>query len=358
MNKIIPKNSRCASLITFPDFDDTAKNLTSDAAKKGFQVIILMSGPVTENRPVWAKNITCVKKYSLEGMWYFLRSKYVFFTHNHYPGVRVISNQTIVNLWHGMPIKDIGKMDSNSIVPVATYTIASCEYFCNYFSKAFNMPREAVIDVAHPRLKSFLEPVADIRNALVKTDEQFGIWLPTYRHSQLSGGRTDGDAALDIVGIEDIDYPELDATLVKKKIVIYIKPHPMNLKQVSEKAKECTNIRFIDDKYLMNLNTTLYEAMALSDFLITDISSVYFDYKILHKKIIIAFCDKDKYIQARCVGGRSYDDIIREPVICTQKELINALTETVKPTDDFEYMKNWQLDNVNKNIFEELSKIA
>jgi CDP-glycerol glycerophosphotransferase (TagB/SpsB family) len=357
LNFITPKSRKLATIITFPDFDDTAKNLVKDAAEKNIRIVILLSGVGKKITPQWASNIKCVKKYSFVGVWTFFRSKYVFFTHNHYPGAKVYSTQIIVNLWHGMPIKDIGKFDNNSIIPKATYTLASCDYFKNYFSKAFEMPLNAVINVAHPRLKSFINPDKNIINQFVKPDEKFGIWLPTYRHSILSGGRKDGDDELDIVGIENINYPDLDARLIIEKTIIFIKPHPMNLKQVSEKAKICKNIRFIDDGFLAERNTSLYELMALSDFLITDISSVYFDYKILNKKIIIAFCDKDKYTQSRCVGGRSYEKIISEPVIRTQTEFLKALNTNYVHDEDFEYMEYWQMENVNKNIFEQISSL-
>jgi len=358
VNRITPKNKNIISIITYPDFDDTAKNLVIDAIGKDIEVFILLTGESNQKKPSWAKNTVCVKKYSLKGMLYFIKSGYVLFTHNYYPYISLAKNQTVVNFWHGMPIKDIGKMDNNSIVPVANYSIASCEYFKEYLCKAFDMPIENITEIAHPRLKSFIKPDRKIRNVFAKKNEMLGIWLPTYRYTKLSGGRSDGDVNLDVVGIIDIDYEALDLFLINENIVIYIKPHPMNFQQVSEKAKVCRNIRFIGDNYLLDNNTSLYELMALSDFLITDVSSVYFDYKLLNKKIIIAFCDKLKYINSRCGGGRSFDDIVTEKNVNTQQELMaEILSISDLNNNDFEYMKYWGMDDVKKNTFDQLSKL-
>lgn len=353
-NIIVPKNKNSICVITYPDFDDTSKNLIRDSIAKKKKVTLLISKYTGGDLPYWSKDAHIYRKYSLKGIWSFLRSYYVFFTHNHYPGLRINNNQMIINLWHGMPIKDIGKFDKKAIIPKANFTIASCDYFQKYLSLAFDMPLNSILKLPHPRLKSLFNTDSKLKSKFVSENESFGIWLPTYRKTIMSESREDGDSKLDIIGIENINYSSLDEELIKRNVVIYVKPHPMNLKQVVPAALACKNIKFIDDDWLAKQNITLYEVLALSDFLITDISSVYFDYKVLNRKIIIAFCDKSKYIQSRCQNGKNFEEIVNEKVIYNQQELLDQI-DTSMYTPNKEYIVFWEKEKIVNNFFDELN---
>lgn len=51
------------------------------------------------------KNVKYVSIY--RGLYYFLTSKYFFYSFGKYP-IKPAPNQMVVNLWHGMPLKKLG----------------------------------------------------------------------------------------------------------------------------------------------------------------------------------------------------------------------------------------------------------
>ena len=80
----------------------------------------------------------------------------------------------------------------------------------------------------------------------------------------------------------------------QKNILIVIKPHfaqdtsYLNLKELS-------NIVFIDDDFFADNNITSYEFISSCDALITDYSSVYFDYLLSDRPVAAVWEDIEDY---------------------------------------------------------------
>ena len=122
LDKLIKKDEKLLVFSSQPDLDDNSFAF--------FKYIIEEKRVRSKLRAVWliddinskakyiekvescenrlAADVYFVKKNSLLGMFYYVRSRYVFFTHGIFLGVRVPKNHIVVNLWHGMPIKNIG----------------------------------------------------------------------------------------------------------------------------------------------------------------------------------------------------------------------------------------------------------
>ena len=67
--------------------------------------------------------------------------------------VRAGDHQTIVELWHGMPIKAIGAFDGKSAseVPFMHYSVATSNFFADIVAKSFYIPRDRVLVTGLPR---------------------------------------------------------------------------------------------------------------------------------------------------------------------------------------------------------------
>lgn len=353
INKIIPKIDNKCCIITYPTFDDTAKNLIGDAKFSCYKTIILTDVCGKLQVPSWCLDVPVFYKYSLIGLYHFITSRLIVFTHNHIPGIIPVSNQILLNVWHGMPIKDIGLMDNNKgIVPKAHYTIASGDFYKKYLSKAFGMPIDNVLPLPHPRLKSMW---CENKDFFADQHSVIGLWLPTYRVSNKKESRVDGDANLKGVGIDDIDYVALNDFLKLNNHIIFIKPHPMSDLACFSEIDNLDNIKLINDEWLNSRSLSLYTFLGMTDYLITDISSVYLDYKLLNKPIIIAFADKNQYLSARCTGGIDYDDVIVEEVLTTQNELEKSLVDInskVLSLPACKYVEYWDSTTIMGNFFE------
>jgi CDP-glycerol glycerophosphotransferase (TagB/SpsB family) len=293
--------------------------------------VILSEGRVSA--PSWARlgNIKHRKKYSVRGVYQYLTSKYVFFTHGCFSEARVVSRQVSTNVWHGMPIKKIGtyiNVDHHSVN--CKFVVATSPFFARILAHAFNIPLEQVIVSGNPRndiLTRALKP--GVRVKMCST-MHLVFWLPTYRQSVFGEIRLDGASESNIFNMPDLDIHELNEYLIGIDATVVVKPHPMarGLTQV-DSAKKLSNIIFIDEDWLSWNELTLYEALAQSDFLITDISSVLIDYLVMDKPIICHFPDMEAYKNSRGLIWDFRPEDYGIPVVTTQAELVAALQLTL-----------------------------
>ena len=76
--------------------------------------------------------------------------------------------------------------------------------------------------------------------------------------------------------------------------LVIVKPHPaQDLSHI--RALELSHLRFIDDELFAAHGITSYEFLACTDALITDYSSVLFDYLLTGKPVGLTFEDIDAY---------------------------------------------------------------
>src|SRR5699024_6633597 len=85
--------------------------------------------------------------------------------------------------------------------------------------------------------------------------------------------------------------------LIKKNITIVIKVHP-HQKNLSLFKKQYSNIKILDDS-MLDINVDFYNYIPAFDSLITDYSSIIFDYLLLDKPIAFAIEDYDEYLDKR-----------------------------------------------------------
>lgn len=98
--------------------------------------------------------VKVLQRWSLRGLNAFSSLKFVFHTHGSYFFVAPsILAPTIVNLWHGMPIKAIGHLDKNlkKNFTYSDYCIAISEYYQKLMAKAFGLSENQVLPTGLPR---------------------------------------------------------------------------------------------------------------------------------------------------------------------------------------------------------------
>ena len=120
-----------------------------------------------------------------------------------------------------------------------------------------------------------------IRDSLnISEDTVLVLYLPTHR-------KEGNDSS---VYTKSLELSKYDNVLHHHNIQFIIKPHFYDI----------DNFRLFKDsssiKVLFDLDIDLYELLASSDALVTDYSSVFFDYELLRKPIFIFPFDLDEYI--------------------------------------------------------------
>lgn len=296
---VVPKNPKWLVLCTVPDFDDAVRSLQAAAAIKGYEIKLLLSDSHS-SVPAWVDRhrVEVRHRFSVRGIWLYHRGQTVLFSHGLFSRWRPNSRQIVVNIWHGLPIKRIGYIDGKLAedVPKAHYTIAHLDSLRGVMADAFGLPTDRVLDLCHPRIDS-LNIASNLDHPWSDISERLVLWLPTYRESRVGDVRIDGQLnSKELVSRGVLN--ELNELMRRHNSICVIKPHPMSSDDWKTGLSfDC--IRTLSDGELQLMGLTLYQLLARASVLITDLSSVYFDFKVTGRPIVIFFPDIDYYVGAR-----------------------------------------------------------
>ena len=102
------------------------------------------------------------------------------------------------------------------------------------------------------------------------------------------------NASNDISIMSTENFKKLQKILALRHITLIIKPHPSQDMDVF-KAIESNNIKVFENKTLSDNDIEPYTLLGSADALVTDFSSVYFDYLLVDRPIAFELSDKKTY---------------------------------------------------------------
>jgi CDP-glycerol glycerophosphotransferase (TagB/SpsB family) len=266
--------------------------------------------------------VTIVRTRSLKQLYYLATSKY-WITNNHYYHFLTKRRETImINTWHALGAfkkfalhsaktdEDVKrfKKDGENI----DYLLVSSKELKDIYSEALNVPKDKILSMGIPRTdelfneslkeelkKNFLEKYSFVK------DKKLILYAPTFRdHEKIKFNM------------------KLDLELLKRtfgeEYRILLKLHPIirNKYVVPEELKD-----FVIDVRDENINTL----MISSDILITDYSSVVFEYTLLKKPIIFFAYDFHKYNEELRGFYFPYEEFIPGPMVKTTEEIVEVI---------------------------------
>lgn len=258
---------------------------------------------------------------SLPYYYYLSKAKYLV-NDTSFPG-RFIkkAKQIYLNVWHGTPLKRMGRDNADEIYSMgnvmrnllaADYLLFPNTYMEEKMSEAYmldNLYNGMVIHEGYPRNSIFFsgESGDKLKKRLGYEGQQLIMYMPTFR------GKAD---KIEVEGFKSKIHQhlcELDSRLSDEQTLL-IKVHPFIQNQIE--ISQYSHIKPIPD------TLDSYEVLNACDVLITDYSSVMYDFAITKKKIILFAYDYNEYIRERgmyekitdypFLMAESVDDIIRE----------------------------------------------
>ncbi len=293
------------------------------------RVVLLMSG--SEALPTWTIGTKTlrVRKNSIAGFLWFCSARYVFFTHPCF--TRTFPADVIsVNVWHGMPIKKIGRLIENDPVILSRYALATSPFWGDIMRQTIS-PESCLLAVGLPRNDRLFSDRDEVMRKLgIPTDKRLLAWLPTYRASARGLPREDGTDAGNAFAMPALDPEDVNSLLKARNAVAIVKPHPM---AAFSGVKTFSNLLIVDDAWLRERGVSLYEFLGATDLLISDISSVVIDYLLLDRPIIHAFADLDVYASSRGFTVEPITDYFAGPVVGNARELLRALDSALAGDD-------------------------
>ncbi len=285
-----------------------------------------------------------VKRFSIRYCYYLARCKYYIFNSRQPVWIKKREGNVFLQTWHGTPLKRLvfDLEDINSATPRYKkqtykqsrswdYLVAANQYSSDIFKRCF-IYNKTMLETGYPRNDIMHwdnkdEIASEIRDKLgIPKDKKTILYAPTWRDDEYY---TKGQYKFSL---------KLDLNLMKEELgdeyVILLRTHYFIADSLDVTGLE-------DFAYNLSNYDDISELYLISDHLITDYSSVFFDYANLKRPMLFFTYDLEKY---RDVLRGFYIDIEEElpgPLLFTTEEVIEALRNMTELTE--EYKKKYDI---------------
>lgn|SRR5699024_5693453 len=308
VNKYIPKNK---NRILFFDSKEVYLNnyamyryMIENNLNKKYKIYYSMPGlkNTLDHTP---KNVAFISGFLKTAIIYLTSSTVFLDTGN--LRIKPSKNQEVLNLWHGTPLKRIGLCSkaSGTTLPknslnAFSHVLVSSQNFINTFIQSFNLRENQVIIGGQPRIDSLFNTNDTLKNLGIDKNNYHKIimWMTTYRISydnRLNHTSKSNWSKTNLPIITDMnEVRKLNDYLIDNNTLIIIKIH-QGSKFTREELQSLSNILVIQDKDIIQKGLQLYEILAQCDALITDYSSVFFDFLLLDRPIGFIIDDIEDY---------------------------------------------------------------
>lgn len=286
---------------------------------------------------------------SLAGMWCSLRAGvYVYDSTPDDINYGASFKALRVNLWHGVPLKRIERdidtpsspiwrglhgsmMDRAKLWLRAPWifhpphlVIATSEKLKPIFASAFGVPSCSVLVSGYPRNDAALNVArsTDLEmlvnpgpGRVTKRGGKAILYMPTFRDEGATPLPTPAQ------------QKELSALLRAFDAKLYLKLHPLDVGRLTVTPD-------VDSIAIIPSAVDVYEAIGDADILVTDYSSVFFDFLLFDRPLIFYCPDLDIY-QTRDRGMYfDYDDVTPGPKALSWDQFLRALAQTLRGDHD------------------------
>lgn len=176
------------------------------------------------------------------------------------------------------------------------YVLLQAEVFRDALTYEYNLSAHSkLLMLGYPRNDELLHPTVDeVRRALNADYQKLIVWYPTFRQ-QKNGKRVVSSISLPV--IHDLEAAQrLNDCARENGVLILLKPHfAQDMRLIQRQS--FSNLRIISDDFLKEKALSSYRLLASSDALVSDYSSVYYDYLLTDKPIGLVWEDVEEYKQ-------------------------------------------------------------
>ncbi len=342
-------------------------------------------------RPIWIshnkeiirflnrKNYEAYYYHSLKGIWFALRGKvYLFDNYSKDINFWQSGGAIKINLWHGIPLKKIQadnifdkvRHPKNSLErwksfprrlsdeKATHYVLTTSRFLIPIFSSAFCTRK--ILTSGYPRndrlveekIENILTDAESYNKAKIEAflleknvnkeaakNKKMIYYMPTFRDSETKF-------------FQIMDLGKFQQFLKRNNLLFCVKLHPKSKLEVEFKRIEGGNIQVIDR------DSDPYVFLEVADVLVTDYSSIYFDFLLADKPIVFFDYDLEEYLQDSREMYFDYQGFTPGEKAATEKELEKALIAACYPDETYErYYGNFRR-KIKEKVFDQTEGLA
>lgn len=280
-------------LCTHSEFENFEIGVAYKQAKEN-DFIMLM-----ERYGLKRSNVKLLKVNSKEYAQYLATAKYLF-NDTSFPVYFIKrEGQIYLNTWHGTPLKTLGRSTAEDYYDIANlqknfmaadYLLYPSEYMKKHMLKDYMLTdifQNQILLSGYPRNEIFFDKEREkiVRAENNMENKQCIAYMPTWRGNVRMVNKRQRDHIINY--LQKIDQKLNDDQ------VMYVNLHPYVENTV--KYNQFLHIKAFPKEY------ETYDFLNACDLLITDYSSVFFDYAVSGKKIILFTYDEEEYFKNRGV---------------------------------------------------------
>ena len=326
-------------------------------------------------RPIWltsnSKIVEELRKkgwesyrlYSFKGIYYALRAGIYLFNINVHDDINYFLSRGVkkINLWHGIPVKKGGYdvdlkgnyfyelYQGSGWKKVKQYFQHPWEYdVCDLVVATSEKTKKLMEGIFGPRARrvealgypcqdtiagdlnsclSLEKQIVDIFKGLKTKGEGIVLYMPTYRDMCVHENKEMK------VGI---DWKRLDEFLETINTVFFLKLHPIDRSDYSFLAS-LKRIKLIDP------SVEVYMLFQYTDVLVTDYSSVFYDFLMTEQPIVFYCYDLEEYVMKNRTLYPDFFDSLPGPMVKDFETLINILKDIKEGRFKFDCAKTLQI---------------
>lgn len=282
---------------------------------------------LTKNKKLFTKLRTkfgnhIIYAFSTQALLVYLKAKFVLLSNGNgdiFPFTPTNKKQIVINMWHAITFKNVGYLSkvniSGKINLNLNYFLVCSETERKRMMDAFRYPEETFITFGYPRNDIYF---GQQKNQKTRDKKTTILYLPTFRDT----------APTEFFPFSDFDKKDLNRFLSKNNVEIIIKPH----------KRDSTNQRLLDilkDNPNIKIKTSVINDIDIQqmllecDILLTDYSSVYFDFLLLDRPIIYIPYDLEEYKRERGLLY-DFDEVTCGDKTLTQKQFIESIKNNLE----------------------------
>lgn len=320
---LFPRNSNKWLFGTNVGFTDNAKYLYLYTLEQQEVHAIWITNKPNVLHEMRELHLEVYAKWSLKGLWHCLTAgRYIFTSHSNDINFFTVGRAKKVNLWHGIGIKGVasgkkGKKRDEALHSLA-YKIAAphnYEHFDlflstgplmnSHFCRMYNLPNEIIFEGSYPRCNFIQKPIDAVDNHIARFEskktrslvevlkryQKVILYMPTWRANFKD----------DFIAQAGIDFVALNKVMKQLGAIFLVKLHP-----AVRHFKIHDNL---DAVLFVQPCIDVYSILPFTHILVTDYSSIYYDYLLMPEKNVLLFpFDYQSYIESSKSLAFDYDE--------------------------------------------------